>query len=73
MAGRKASSEMPEAIRYRKDKKGYTTPQDAWLDKYKNEFEKYLLYNEKILGKKNPSQDKYKNYSLGAWLKVNGF
>jgi asparagine synthase (glutamine-hydrolysing) len=68
---RESMTEMPEAIRYRKDKKGFTTPHDVWLKKYKDNFEEYLSYNEKCFGKKSPSSNPYKNYVLGTWLKVN--
>jgi asparagine synthase (glutamine-hydrolysing) len=68
---RKSMPEMPEAIRFRKDKKGFTTPHDVWLSKYKDNFEEYLSYNENFFGRKNPSSDPYKNYVLGTWLKVN--
>lgn len=68
---RQAMREMPSEIKFRKDKKGFTTPEDDWLNKYKNEFENYLSYNKSVLGKKNVTSEKYKNYSLGAWLKVN--
>lgn len=70
---RNSITEMPEIIRYRKDKKGYTTPQEAWLEKYKKDFEGYLSYNERIFGERSPSKDKYKNYAIGAWLKMKGF
>ncbi len=68
---RESMTEMPEAIRYRKDKKGFTTPHDVWLKKYKDNFEEYLSYNETFFGKKSPSSNPYKNYVLGTWLKVN--
>lgn len=69
---RKSMHEMPEAIRYRKDKKGFTTPQESWVEKYKKEFENYLPYNKRTFGKEHPSPDRYKNYALGAWVKMNG-
>lgn len=68
---RKAMSEMPESIRFRKDKKGYLTPETIWLNKYKDQFEGYLKYNENIYGRKFPSKNLFNNYALGAWLKVN--
>ena len=70
---RKAMREMPDESRFRKDKKGFVTPQDVWLEKYKTEFETYLSYNEKVLGVKSPSKDKFYNYALGTWFKVNNF
>lgn len=68
---RKSMYEMPESISWRKDKKGFTTPQDIWIQKYQKQFDEYLDYNEKIFGSKCPSKDNYRNYALGAWLKMN--
>ena len=68
---RKSMHEMPESIRYRKDKKGFVTPEDVWLKKYKREFDQYLIYNEKVLGVKEPSSNPFYNYALGTWFKVN--
>lgn len=70
---RKSMHEMPIAIRYRKDKKGFVTPQEAWLKKYKSEFESYLKYNKHYLGVEEPSNNKFSNYILGAWFKFNNF
>lgn len=68
---RKSMYEMPDSIRYRKDKKGFITPQDIWLEKNKSGFDAYLSYNEKVLGIREPSADKFYNYALGTWFKVN--
>jgi asparagine synthetase B (glutamine-hydrolysing) len=70
---RKAMHEMPEAVRYRKDKKGFVTPQNIWLARFKNEFEDYLKYNKKVLGTEKPSDQPFLNYALGTWFKVNNF
>lgn len=70
---RKAMHEMPESIRYRKDKKGFLTPETIWLEKYKNEFEEYLNYNEKTFGKKYLASNMFSNYAIGAWLKLYNF
>lgn len=70
---RQSMHEMPAEIRFRKDKKGFTSPQTAWIEKYKPEFESNLIYNEKHFGTKTPSKDAFFNYVLGTWLKVNGF
>lgn len=69
---RESITEMPDVIRYRKDKKGFTTPQQVWLEKYKDKFEEYLKFNDRSFGVKSPSSNPYKNCVLGAWLKVNG-
>jgi hypothetical protein len=65
--------EMPDEIKYRKDKKGFTSPQSEWIEKYKSEFESNLIYNELNLGTKYPAKDNFFNYVLGTWLKVNNF
>jgi asparagine synthase (glutamine-hydrolysing) len=70
---RKSMHEMPESVRYRKDKKGFVTPEDVWLKKHKSEFDQYLYYNEKVLGVKEPSSNPFYNYALGTWFKVNHF
>lgn len=70
---RKSMHEMPESIRYRKDKKGFVTPEDVWLKKHKREFDQYLYYNEKVLGVNEPSSNQFYNYALGTWFKVNNF
>lgn len=65
---RDAMVEMPEEIRFRKDKKGFTTPQDYWLSKYKNELEVYKSY---LNNYSNNSSDEFREISLGVWLKQN--
>lgn len=67
---RKSMYEMPDAIRYRADKKGFTTPQKSWLDRYRNVFTGYLQYNNKHLGTSQVSENPYRNYAVGAWLKT---
>ena len=67
---REAMPSMPEAIRYRKDKKGYTTPQDIWINKNKAVFESYLSYIPDNI-KEMPNRDTFLKYSLGAWFKTN--
>lgn len=66
---RKAVPEMPESIGYRKDKKGFTTPQKEWVDNYKSQFNEYLDYLPDPY--KNMSGDLFFKYSLGAWIKLN--
>lgn len=68
---RESMTEMPNSIRYRKDKKGFTTPQQTWIAKYRNEFDSYLDYNYRVFNTKYLSNDMYRNYVIGAWLKVN--
>jgi asparagine synthetase B (glutamine-hydrolysing) len=66
---RETLSQMPDAIRYRKDKKGYTTPQDKWLQHYKKEFDGYLDHLPDEF-KGNTRSDLFLKYALGAWFKV---
>jgi len=67
---RENMKDMPEAIRYRKDKKGYTTPEAAWISKHKNEFDNYLRAIPEQF-KQHSSPNAFINYSLGAWFKIN--
>ncbi len=67
---REAMPSMPEAIQYRKDKKGYTTPQALWISKNKPAFESYLPLIPNDL-KALPCSDEFLKYSLGAWFKTN--
>ncbi len=67
---REALTELPDPIRYRKDKKGYTTPEKLWIEKNKNDFDQYLQYiPDKFRNEKSPNP--FLNYALGAWFKVN--
>lgn len=66
---RETLTQMPEAIRYRKDKKGYTTPQDKWLAQYRSEFETFLNYIPAEFKSKSTS-DIFLKYALGAWFKA---
>lgn len=66
---REAMTEVPDRIRYRKDKKGYTTPERDWITTYKSSFENYLSYLPPSL---RPGRDAtFRHYALGAWFKVN--
>jgi len=66
---RKAVPEMPESISYRKDKKGFTTPQKEWIENYKSSFNEYLDYIPEPY--KTMEGSDFLKYSLGAWLKLN--
>ena len=70
---RKSMHELPKSIAYRTDKKGFITPQEVWINKYKDLFENYLSYNFEVLGVRKPSANDFYNYALGAWFKVNSF
>ena len=70
--------DLPEKIRYRKDKKGFTTPHDEWMTQFRTRFEGYA---QAALdgGVKNPWHGKplnqldsaqlFRMSSLGAWMK----
>lgn len=74
---RRAMHDLPEKIRFRKDKKGFTTPHDEWLGQYRKRFEAYA---KAALdgGVRNPwpgkdladldSAQLYRLASLGAWM-----
>jgi asparagine synthase (glutamine-hydrolysing) len=67
---RESMTEMPETIRYRKDKKGYTTPQELWVSKNKAAFESYLSYLPQDY-QNYKAGNIFLKYSLGAWFKAN--
>jgi asparagine synthase (glutamine-hydrolysing) len=66
---RQAMHEMPSEIRFRKDKKGFTTPQEKWINSNKESFESYLNYLPEQY--KKSKADIFNKYALGAWFKVN--
>ena len=68
---------LPNKIKNRKDKKGFTTPQDEWMKKHKKEFMDYLPYLEKsglnLLDKNVETLNNdllFRHYALGIWLKT---
>jgi asparagine synthase (glutamine-hydrolysing) len=75
---REAMPDLPEKIRFRKDKKGFTTPHDEWMKQFRDRFESYA---QSALdgGVKNPWHGKplssldsaqlFRMASLGAWMK----
>lgn len=67
---REAMAELPETIRYRKDKKGYTTPQDVWLSANREAFEDYTHYIPEPYRSARVI-DPFLKYTFGAWCKVN--
>jgi asparagine synthase (glutamine-hydrolysing) len=74
---RKAMPDLPEKIRFRKDKKGFTTPHDEWMTQYRSRFESYAQkvldhgvsdpWPRKELGELDSAQ-LFRMASLGAWL-----
>jgi asparagine synthase (glutamine-hydrolysing) len=75
---RKSAEIVPDEIRYRKDKKGFTTPQKTWMQTYKQEFENYtetlksigLNAEELKRGAANDPDKLFRIYSLAIWLQV---
>ncbi|MEY3443254.1 MAG: Asparagine synthetase [Bacteroidota bacterium] len=74
---RKAMPELPEKIRFRKDKKGFTTPHAEWMTQYRERFEEYAQaalqggaanpWPEKSLAQLDSAQ-LFRLASLGAWM-----
>jgi asparagine synthase (glutamine-hydrolysing) len=75
---RMAMPDLPEKIRFRKDKKGFTTPHDAWMAQFRSRFEAYAQAALDA-GVKHPWPSKslaqldgaqlFRMASLGAWLR----
>lgn len=68
---RKNMAEVPDTIRYRKDKKGYTTPEKLWINNNKKHFEEYLRYLPDQMKPESNKPVPFSHYALGVWLKVN--
>lgn len=74
---RKSADIVPNEIRYRKDKKGFTTPQNEWMQKYRKEFLEYIPFLRKVgvefvdIDYKNPHEMNklFRQYSLAMWAK----
>lgn len=76
---RLAMPDLPEKIRFRKDKKGFTTPHDEWMERFRDRFEGYAQAALDA-GVRNPWPSKtlaqldgtqlFRMASLGAWLKA---
>lgn len=64
---RSSMYELPMSIRYRKDKKGYTTPHDLWI-KNKDKLEEC---RNLVTEYQHWSKDLFREHSLGLWLKNN--
>jgi asparagine synthase (glutamine-hydrolysing) len=75
---RQAMPDLPEKIRYRKDKKGFTTPHDEWMTQFRARFEGYAQaaldggvkhpWHGKPLSQLDSAQ-LFRMASLGAWMK----
>lgn len=78
---RLAMPDLPDLIRWRKDKKGFTTPHDAWVKQFHAEFVALaeevgrfgieIPFEEKDVTKLEPSK-LFRMASLGFWLKERG-
>ncbi|HEX2900935.1 MAG TPA: asparagine synthase (glutamine-hydrolyzing) [Bacteroidia bacterium] len=76
---RRAMPELPEKIRFRKDKKGFTTPHEEWMTQYRDRFEAYARaalaggamnpWPEKELSQLD-SKQLFRMASLGAWMET---
>lgn len=74
---RKSAGIVPNEIRYRKDKKGFTTPQNEWMKTYRKEFLEYVPSLNKVgidfvdIDYKNPHDMNklFRQYSLAMWAK----
>lgn len=79
---RKSMDRAPREIAWRKDKKGFTTPQGEWVKQYRDPFMGYIdqlekanipvnreaLTRETDFSTRNPKQFRY--LAVGAWLKT---
>lgn len=63
---RRAADGLPEEIRWRRDKMGYTTPHQTWIDSYKSEFESYAASASEFAGA--GKTDLFRQACLGIWL-----
>jgi asparagine synthase (glutamine-hydrolysing) len=76
---RKAMPELPDKIRYRKDKKGFTTPHEEWMTQFRARFEGYAQAAldggavhpwPKLSLSQLDSAQLFRLASLGAWMKA---
>ena len=75
---RKAMQELTDKIRYRKDKKGFTTPHEEWMTQFRARFEGYAQAAldggavhpwPKLSLSQLDSAQLFRLASLGAWMK----
>ncbi|MFB6258211.1 MAG: asparagine synthase (glutamine-hydrolyzing) [Flavobacteriales bacterium] len=77
---RRAFEHIPDPIRWRKDKKGFTTPQDSLIEENRSALEPYLEKAASFgppnasIGKGNGKLNRkdFKGISLGIWLEMMG-
>lgn len=76
---REAVSEMPDSIKWRKDKKGFTTPHADWIAAHREQFTHYAQIGLEAFGKmpwegkqmeKLDSIEIFRLASLGAWIQL---
>lgn len=79
---RKSMKNVPESISFRKDKKGFTTPQTEWVNAHRERFLDYLDFLEKAdieFDRKKLESNKdfgvrysqeFRHLTVGAWIKA---
>ena len=64
---REAVSEMPDEIRYRKDKKGFTTPMETWITSNQEMLCSLAVISDQYFPE-HSSKPLFKRAALGAWI-----
>ncbi len=64
---REAISELPDEIRYRKDKKGFSTPMHDWVDKNTDMLNELAALSDKMFPQYQ-SKPLFKRAAFGAWI-----
>lgn len=68
---RKNMTTVPDSIRFRKDKKGYTIPQDNFNETYRNDLMKYQNYIANFDSSLANQEFSFSLSALGIWLQQN--
>ena len=68
---RKNMTNVPDAIRFRKDKKGYTIPQKKFKETYRKDLMKYQSYVSDFDSALTDSAFSFRLSALGIWLHQN--
>lgn len=64
---REAVSEMPEEIRYRTDKKGFTTPMNDWINNHNDMLENLAKKSDEMFPQ-HSKKKLFKRAAMGAWI-----
>ncbi|MDI1235303.1 MAG: asparagine synthase (glutamine-hydrolyzing) [bacterium] len=64
---RETMSEMPDEIRYRKDKKGFTTPMQSWIASNQEMLNSLALVSDQYFPE-HISKPLFKRAAMGAWI-----